>query len=200
MSDANKPTTSPRVRHGFFSRLLHACLALAVIWQLGGSLVMHPPSRGRAGDAFFEVHEWVGLFTFGLIVCYWLFLAVRRMGADIWALFPWFSPVRLAALRDDASAQIGALARLRLPSYAERAPLASAVHGLGLLVMTAMAGTGFVWWLARPSQLAALALETHELFANLAWVYLVAHAALAVLHHVRGEASLAEMWSLRMRS
>lgn len=71
------------------------------------------------------------------------------------------------------------------------------MHGLGLLLMTFMAGTGLVWRLIRPTGLGGTVLEVHKLFANLAWVYLIAHAGLAVVHHLRREASLSEMWSLR---
>lgn len=66
------------------------------------------------------------------------------------------------------------------------------MHGLGLLLVTLMAASGFTWWLG-----ATGAVGPHKLFANLVWVYLIAHTGLAVVHHLRRDASLAEMWSLR---
>ena len=69
--------------------------------------------------------------------------------------------------------------------------------GWELLLMTLMAASGAVWFLLTPAAPASVAMEVHQLFANLAWAYLIAHAGLAVLHHLRREASLTEMWSLR---
>ena len=41
-----------------------------------------------------------------------------------------------------------------------------------------------------------LVMQVHFLFANLVWVYLIAHAGLAFVHHVIGSVSLRTMWSL----
>lgn len=180
------------------TRVLHMGVALAVIWQLGVSLAMQGPRGTRPGDTLFITHSYVGLAALGLIVLFWLNLVARRLGTDAGALFPWLSAARRAALWSDARAQLGALTRFRLPDYVEGSALASAVHGLGL--MTLMAATGAAWWALAPSTTAGLFEEVHKAFANLAWVYLIAHAGLAVVHHLRREASLSEMWSLRGRN
>lgn len=186
-------------RHGFGTRILHMGVALAVIWQLGVSLVMQGPRGATPGDTLFATHSYVGLASFGLILLFWLNLLVRRIGTEPGALFPWLSTKRRTALWADTRAQAGALGRLRLPHYVEGSALASAVHGLGLLLVTLMAGTGALWWWLEPASIARTIEEVHKLFANLAWAYLIAHAGLAVLHHLLGEASLSEMWSLRGR-
>lgn len=149
---------------------------------------------------FFETHEFVGLATLGLIVLFWLNLMLRQVGTDVGALFPWFSAQRRAALLAHAKVQLGSLARLRLPPYIEGSALASAVHGLGLLLITLMASTGAAWWLLGSSPAGNIFKEIHESFANFVWVFLIAHAGLAVLHHLRGEASLSHMWSLGRRT
>lgn len=185
------------VRHSLGTRALHMGVALAVVWQLGVSLLMRGPSPNRPGDSLFLTHQWVGIATLTILVLFWLNLALRRFGSQAGDLFPWFSRPRRRALVQDAALHGRALIRLRLPPSSAGSPLASAVHGLGLLLMTLMAGTGFVWWLAGPSGIGGTAREVHKIFANLAWVYLVAHAGLAIVHHLRREASLSEMWSLR---
>jgi cytochrome b561 len=84
-----------------------------------------------------------------------------------------------------------------MPRYAEDSAFAASVHG-PLLLMTIMAGTGSLWSALQPS---GEIFETiHKLLANLVWVYLIAHAGLAIVHHLRREASLGEMWSLRGRN
>ena len=67
-------------------------------------------------------------------------------------------------------------------------PLATAVHGLGLLTVTAMAVTGAAFaLLGLPRDQARLVLQIHKLVANLMWAYLIAHAGLAVLHQFLGQ-------------
>ncbi len=40
-------------------------------------------------------------------------------------------------------------------------------------------------------------LELHQAEANLMWAYLVGHAAMALLHHFLGEATLRRMFSFK---
>lgn len=198
MTERSAAMAAPR--HAWTTRLLHMGVALAVIWQLGVSLAMQGPRGATPGDALFTTHSYVGLAALGLIVLFWLNLMMRRVGTNAGALFPWLSSARRAALWSDTKAQLGPLTRFRLPDYVEGSTLASAVHGLGLLLMTLMAATGAAWWALAPSATAGLFEEVHKALANLAWVYLIAHAGLAVVHHLRREASLSEMWSLRGRN
>jgi cytochrome b561 len=41
------------------------------------------------------------------------------------------------------------------------------------------------------------AMTVHFALANLVWVYLVAHAGMAAIHHFARSASLTRMWRLR---
>ncbi len=100
-------------------------------------------------------------------------------------LFPWFSAAQRRAVFADAAMQLHRLLRLQPPDDDDGA-LASAVHGLGLLVVTAMAVTGTTYFFAEGTPLARNALSLHKLLANLTWAYLVAHAGLALLHHAFG--------------
>ncbi len=188
-------------RHGLLTRIVHGGLAAAVIAQLLTSLVFAEPKTGRPGDIWFEIHEYVGLAAFGFAALFWLVVAVRRRGTPRALLFPWLSAARRRDLRDDLLAHLRALRRAKLPPYRENAPLAAAVHGLGLLAVTAMAATGMVWWLSGGGPDAGLLVEAamalHEALANLVWAYLIGHAGLAALHHYADHARLGEMWSLR---
>jgi len=192
--------TDPDSRHTRATRAVHMLLALAVFYQLGTSLIMSGPKPGQADDIFFELHEYGGIATFSIVCTFWVVLLVRRQGTDPGALFPWLMQSRRAQLRDDLKSYWHSLRERSLPSYQPNSPVASAIHGLGLLLMTAMATTGVIWFAAdfygyQKSISVELIIEVHKLLSNLAWAYLVGHAGMALLHHVRQEASLREMWS-----
>lgn len=191
-----------RQGHPLTTRWAHLGLAVAVVVQLLTSLGMEGPRRGEAGNGLFTVHEISGLAALVFAFCFWLAVAFRRRGTPVGLLFPWWSIHRVEAVWDDVKRHIAQLVRFRLPDYDEESPLASAVHGLGLLLMSAMALTGAVWFasslLSLPDKsFVRLDMTIHSLLANLVWAYLIGHALLALLHHVTGNASLARMWSLR---
>lgn len=184
-------------RHTVVTRLLHMGVALLILWQLGGSLVMQTPRGTQAGDLIFLAHNYGGLVTLGLLLLFWLNVAFRQAGTSSGALFPWFLAQRRADLWSDILRHTASVTKLRFPPHEDKFALASAIHGLGLLLMTFIAATGATWWVMQPSANAGLFREVHSLFANLAWVYLIAHSGLAILQHLRRDASLATMWSLR---
>lgn len=188
-------------RHSQITRLLHAGIALAVIIQLLTSLVFVPPQSGLE-NVWFEAHEYGGLATFALALLFWLNLAARRTGTPMGRLFPWLSAKRLVNLRNDVAEHAKAAARLTLPPYREDAALPSAVHGLGILLVTGMASLGAIWFGMsalgpETSQLADLAIEAHVLLSNLVWAYLVSHSGLAILHTFKGAPALGAMWSVK---
>lgn len=122
------------------------------------------------------------------------------MGADLGTLAPWFSGERLQALWIDLKSHATAVRDRRWPQQVA-GPLASAVHGLDLLVMSFMAVTGSIIYVAMAndgslSSFGSTALDVHKLFANIAWAYLIAHAGIAVLQQLVGAPVIAEMWSL----
>lgn len=189
-------------RYGLATRLCHIGLALAVILQLATSQFMEGPHPGRPQNLAFTIHEISGLTALFCAFCFWLVLARRRRDTPAALLFPWFSMRRIADVFRDLGRQLATLLRLRLPRYEDESPLASAVHGLGLLLMSAMAVTGSVWFAAHLANLPRNPLlrfdmTIHHLFANLVWAYLIGHALLALVHHVAGQSSLARMWSVR---
>jgi cytochrome b561 len=190
-------------KHSFATRLVHACLAITIMTNLALSLVMRGPRRGQAGDWFYGIHQYIGIAALVFAFGFFCVLVVRKHGTDRGALFPWLSADRLSALWADIKAHGAAAIKLRLPSYDDHSPLASAVHGLGLLLMAAMAVTGAVVFFApylnaQTSAVAGWALDIHHLLANLAWAYLTGHAGLAVIHHYSQNLRVTEMWSLAL--
>lgn len=61
-------------------------------------------------------------------------------------MVPWFDTTRLRALRMGSGAHLRSLARLQIPPHGIETPLASAVHGPGLMLMTGMAASGTLYY------------------------------------------------------
>lgn len=88
--------------------------------------------------------------------------------------------------------------RLALPDPAGSHALASALHGLGLVIVQVMAGTGTLGWLiwdqaAGMTPFTRNLFEVHETVANLLWTYLVLHAGVTLLHELMGHRLLHRM-------
>lgn len=189
-------------QHAHSTRLVHAGLALSICTQLATSLIMQGPTETAAGDAIFQLHRYSGFSALAFVFLFWMTLTFRRRGTAISALFPWFSGVWRRAFLADLGNHLRTVVRGRLPAHEETGPFASAVHGLGLLLMTAMAVSGGVYaaqvWvgLQSPEPDGSLAMTVHFALANLVWVYLIAHAGMAMIHHFARSAPLSKMWKL----
>jgi cytochrome b561 len=199
----NSTQNTSIARHNRATRLFHAGLALVIVTQLLTSLVMQGPDEAQVGDLLFQLHRYSGLVATILAFGLWVTIFMRSLGTEIGALIPWFSGERLVALWQDAKLHAENAVKLRLPKHDPKAALPAAVHGLGLMLVSAMAMSGAVYFAqvslglhsAEPDGM--LAMTVHLALANLVWAYLIAHAGLAVLHHLLRSASLTEMWSLR---
>jgi cytochrome b561 len=189
-------------RHAIATRVLHAGLAMAIIAQLGSSQFMNPDD---GGDNIFGVHSYVGLAAFALVLAFWVQSLVRQRGTPLGMLIPWFSGARLGSVWADFKVHLSALTKLRLPVHDTHSPLASAIHGLGLLLVTAMAASGTLYFFVKTGDpdsggLVKVAMTVHTLLANLVWAYLIGHALMALIAHYGGTLSLRQMWSLRKRA
>lgn len=196
----------PVPHHGPLTRIVHGLLALAVIEQLATSQFMQPAEPGKTANAAFEVHEIGGLIAFALILGFWALVAFRRRGTPAGLLVPWFSGQRLSDLWDDLKTHAHAVLKLRMPAYDARSPFACAVHGLGLMAITVMTVTGSIYWAMGTENpdaggITAVLMSLHHTFATLAWIYLIGHAATALLYHFASSSmNLGAMWSLPSKS
>lgn len=193
------PTSATRPSYGHLTRLLHGALALAVICQLLSSQIMQADD---GGDWIFGIHQYAGLSALLLALGFWTHGALRRRGTPLGRLLPWASRARRGALGRDLLAHLRA-ARSYRPLDHDAGPdgdaLASAIHGLGLTLITAMAVSGAVYYAVNTGNpdaggLVGLTIEVHEILANLVWAYLIGHSAMAALQHRAGR-PLARMWS-----
>jgi cytochrome b561 len=189
-------------------RWLHAGIALTVVIQLTTSGIMQVPQPGRAllepQHFFFVMHEWSGMTLVALLVLHWLWVSGGHLAGGWGHLYPWFSRSRLRALFACLKALPAWLREAHSLPPKTMDPLAGAVHGLGLLTITAMALTGAAMVLGMGSGgsmggfLRAVR-WAHVFIASLVWAYLFGHVAMAVLHQVRGERLVTKMFNLFAR-
>lgn len=181
------------------TRILHLLLLLSVIGQLASSEFMERPFPGEPPSLLFGLHEYVGLASLSFVLVFWLWVVVRHGETRFGRLLPWFRPAGIRAVMGDALAQFRAILCAD-PFAPTDGSFASAVHGLGLLTLTAMAATGTVYFMASGSVLAHDALSLHRVIANLKWIYLFGHAGIAVLHHLLGDDILRRMFRIGRRA
>lgn len=181
------------VRRSNATRVLHLLLLITVIHQLASSQFIERPMPGEAPSLLFSLHEYIGMASFAVVLAFWIWALVRQGETRLGKLFPWFSPRAAWDVVQDAIAQVMAVLRRDL-THEGSGDMASAVHGLGLLTVTAMAATGTVYFLFRGNALAHQALSLHGAIANLMWVYLFGHAGIAALHHLLGSDILRRMF------
>ncbi len=202
MTSTPAPATSDLPTHTTATRVVHGALAVAVVIQLLSSLRMVVAEDGRPGNSIFGIHQYVGMAAFVFVLGFWVVTLTRQHGVGLGALFPWLSPSRLRALVDDLESHLRDLKDRRLPTYDRSSPLAAAAHGVGLLLITAMAGSGTLYYFVNSGSpdaggLVGVAMTIHKTAANMAWGYLIAHASMSVLYHFASEMSLKHMWSPR---
>lgn len=182
------------------TRMLHAALAVAISHQLIISWFMEPPRpNGSDGNFAFELHETVGLASLALLFLFWCWTLFRNRETEFGKLFPWLSSVRLNGVMEDTESYLKGIRALRVPTSSSGSALASAIHGLGLIIASVMAVTGAIYYFAVAAvgvflPLSTAALETHAVVANLMWAYLIGHSGMAIVHELLGSPVLKQMF------
>lgn len=188
--------------HNQLTRLLHMVIAVLVISQVTISEFMTAPGKNRAEDLLFEIHEYTGMVTFLLILGLWAYTFLRPRGTRPGLLFPWFSGQARSALWADGKHHLQAFRQFRVPDHVPNGSFASAIHGLGILLIALMATTGVTWFIGiqlgdMATSWAEAAKEVHEIASNLVWAYLIGHAGFALINQFAGKQSLSDMWSVK---
>ena len=184
LSSANRSTTT---------RVLHALILTCVLFQLIGSNFLSRPLPGEVPELSMVLHQSVGMAGLAVVAAFWTWTLVRSRETSIARLVPWLSMTGIKSVWDDAATQLGSLKRGTMPNDTDSAMI-SAVHGLGLLTLTAMAITGTAYFFLGTTPPGRLVLSLHKLMANLMWGYLIAHAGLAALHQLLGTDMVSRMF------
>ncbi|MCF8467226.1 MAG: cytochrome b/b6 domain-containing protein [Sneathiella sp.] len=183
-----------------FTRVLHLLFAVGIVAQLFVSEWMHHPRPDKPGNFLYEIHEYLGIALLIVLLVHWLWSLVRGGPVSLGQFFPWFTAARRAALWADIRLYLAHIVKFRLPGTDEPSPLAGAVQGLGLLVVTAMAASGTIIYFYTPETWQITGwlrqvFEIHELLANLVWAYLVVHIGASILHRFFGHKIVTEMFN-----
>ncbi|MEQ8693963.1 MAG: cytochrome b/b6 domain-containing protein [Gammaproteobacteria bacterium] len=194
------------MHRSLITRALHAVLALVIVNQLAVSLFMERPVTGGLPENLaFEFHEVVGLTSVFVLGLFWGWTMLRREEHGLATMVPWFSTSRRRALLADVRDHLHSLRRLRLPIPGSETPLANAVHGLGLMIASAMALTGAGIFVATDVSGSIIGvgetlLEVHSTLATVMWAYLIGHAVVAIAHEITGHRVLERILFIRRRS
>ena len=193
-------TSAPVVSHALATRVAHAGLASAVVVDLLTGIIEQPPTPSYPENVFYAVHLISGWCALVLALAFWAIILVRRIGTDPGLLMPWFNRRRLRAFVLDLKAQMASLLANRLPPYQKASPLAGALHGLGLLLISATAASGLIYEIAQgtggaENHLLPLAKDLHDALGGMVWVYLLGHGLMSLIRHYGLDKSLREMWS-----
>lgn len=189
-----------QTHHSGPTRFLHGALALAIGVQLITGLIMQAPTVRHSGNGFFTIHKDSDILIGALALAFWLVIATRRSGTEAGLLFPWLKADRRAAFFADTRRHLAAWRRGHLADFQTAAPMAAAVHGFGLVLVTAMAATGFGHLIASIDGASATPFGEwlrwlHGLTVRMVWLFVIGHGLTALLHHYADDLDLRSIWS-----
>ncbi|WMP18743.1 cytochrome b/b6 domain-containing protein [Thiothrix lacustris] len=201
MNDSNNGIVTTRQWHGV-TRLLHGLMALGIVGQLVFSQLMVAPDELEEATALqkfaLEGHELVGLGVVAVMVLHWLWMLFPKSDVSFGKLFPW-GPSGLKRVFADVG---HIFKRGHLPEVGNDAGLAGFIHGLGFLIATAMAASGFALYLVLDfgdgagSDSFEQYAHWHGFFATFMWIYLAGHVIAAAWHEYRGQRLISGMFKL----
>jgi cytochrome b561 len=188
-----------QVRYSRTIRLTHALVAVAIVFQLAISLIMDHPHSKRPmtpdGGLYYDWHQWVGLGALGVLAYAWVYRLLTWKRESQGRIFPWVTAAGRTALAHETKQFL----MLRWTAIPADGALAGTVHGLGVLIASAMALTGGAIYLALGAQrtvtpTAHSIMDLHSFMSTFMWVYLCGHAAMALWHQYAGHGSFARIF------
>ncbi len=155
--------------------VLHFIIASAVVIQLATSQLWHYT------HVLFIVHEISGAVAF---VCLIVFLLCKIFKGSLQNCFPWTYGAGWKQITND----IAWIIKLRLPER-NGGGLPGVIQGLGLLLILLMAILGGLWFLGKNEYFGLTSYthffgHWHSNFATFVWIYIIGHAAMAVVHWI----------------
>ena len=187
-------------------RLLHYFLLVSAVYQLLSSEWMIVPEPGKlagVGVALFYLHAW--LFGWIALTAACVYALKAYYEPETWRmLMPWFSTSRLATLFASARREVPDMLRGRLAPLEVKSPLASAVHGLGIILLIGLGMTGLYLMLGVRSDGSMSAdvlvsFKFHEIMGILAWAFLAGHVLMTLYHLALRHPHVEDIFDLRKK-
>jgi cytochrome b561 len=192
-----------QTKHTYKTRLLHSMIAVLITVQLYTIYALDNRFFTKPIRSFlFSVHTYSGIVAFCTLLLFWIVIITRRQGTSFKELFPWVSISALKNLFDDCVYYLKSLCHFKIPEHRTPAPLASAIHGLGIIIMSIMAITGvhryivYQFAITKTPLIKAIT-SLHGVFGDYAWIYLGVHASIALINHIAKKQKLSAMWSFK---
>jgi cytochrome b561 len=174
-------------------------VAVAIVFQLAISLIMDHPHTKRPmtadGALYYSWHQWVGLVALAVLAYAWVYRLLTWKRESQGRIFPWVGATGSAALARETKQFF----LLRWTAIPNDGALAGTVHGLGVLIASAMALTGGAIYLALGPENAVTPtahsiMDLHSFLSTFMWVYLCGHAVMALWHQYAGHGSFARIF------
>lgn len=192
-----------QIKHTYKTRLLHCVIAVLITVQLYTIYALDNRFFTKPIRSFlFSVHTYSGIVVFCALFLFWIVIMTRQQGTSVKELFPWVSVSALKNVFHDCGYYITSLRHFKIPEHRTPAPLASAIHGIGIIIMSVMAISGVHRYLVYQLSITKTPLikaitSLHGVFGDYAWIYLSIHASIALLNHIAKKQNLSAMWSFK---
>jgi cytochrome b561 len=190
-------------KHTFKTRLTHLLIAVLIIGQLFSIYAIEEKFFTAPIRTFlWSVHKYGGITVFFVLFSFWIHILKRHQGTSITELFPWVSLTALKNLIKDIIVYFKQMIQFKIPEHTTPSPLASAIHGVGIIIMSIMATTGVHRYIVYEFSITKTPLikyisSLHHVFADYAWIYLGLHVSVALINHLFNKQKLSAMWCLR---
>jgi cytochrome b561 len=187
------------MRYSKVIRWLHAVVAVTITFLLAISLVMDHPHAKKPmtadGGLYFRWHEWIGLLALAALAFGWIYRITRWKRESQGRFFPWIA----ASGRQSLFGETRQFLMLRWTQIPQDGALAGTLHGLGLLLASAMVLTGGAIYIAlwpddKVTPAAHSLMDLHSFLSTFMWIYLCGHALMALWHQYMGHGSLARIF------
>ncbi len=193
------------MRHDRSIRILHTGIVASVLFQLVTEKLFDMRSAaGHPQDAMHSlligIHEGIGSLALILVCVYLLVVLDDADGRE--RLFPWLYEEGRASLWREWIRDVPGWFAGRLPPPEESHAIAGAFHGLGIVVALLLGLTGSMLFIGigpqgKMTPDIRIVAKAHDLLTDLMWIFVAAHAGMALAHEWKGHKMLREMFSLR---
>ncbi len=190
-------------KHSYKTRCLHAIIASLIIVQLYSIYAIENRFFTKPIREFlFSVHKYGGITAFIAVLLFWSVIMTRSQGTSVKELFPFLSLTALKNLKNDAIYYFKNIIKFKIPDHHTPSPLASCIHGIGIIIMSVMAITGVHRYIVyefaiTKTPIIKFVTSLHHVFADYAWIYLGLHVSMALINHFAKKQRLSQMWSLK---